>query len=103
MLLQRGSCDAKSVVLREVHADMSGYYTCEVTTQVIYETVQQKQYLLVVRKWNISIISIYTYLSKYLNSKTSTGSYSLSLILATSVSYPLNSVTIFNISVQHKT
>ena len=103
MLLQRGSCDAKSVVLREVHADMSGYYTCEVTTQVIYETVQQKQYLLVVRKWNISIISIYTYLSKYLNSKTSTGSCSLSLILATSVFYPLNSVTIFNISVQHKT
>ena len=67
MLLQRGSCDAKSVVLREVHADMSGYYTCEVTTQVIYETVQQKQYLLVVRKSNISIISIYTYLLKYLN------------------------------------
>ena len=56
MLLQRGSCDAKSVVLREVHADMSGYYTCEVTTQVIYETVQQKQYLLVVRKWNISTV-----------------------------------------------
>ena len=52
---------------------------------------------------NISIISIYTYLSKYLNSKTSTGSCSLSLILATSVFYPLNSVTIFNISVQHKT
>ena len=74
MLLQRGSCDAKSVVLREVHADMSGYYTCEVTTQVIYETVQQKQYLLVVRKWNISMISIYTYLLKYLNIKTSTGS-----------------------------
>ena len=62
MLLQRGSCDAKSVVLREVHADMSGYYTCEVTTQVIYETVQQKHYLLVVRKWK-HIYDIYLHIS----------------------------------------
>ena len=62
MLLQRGSCDAKSVVLREVHADMSGYYTCEVTTQVIYETVQQKQYLLVVRKWKY-IYNFYLHIS----------------------------------------
>lgn len=48
---QEHLCDSKSVVLRDVHADMSGYYTCEVTTQVIYETVQMKHYLLVVRKW----------------------------------------------------
>ena len=47
---QEHLCDSKSVVLRDVHADMSGYYTCEVTTQVIYETVQMKHYLLVVRK-----------------------------------------------------
>ena len=88
MLLQRGSCDAKSVVLREVHADMSGYYTCEVTTQVIYETVQQKHYLLVVRKWNISMIYIYTYLSKYLDRNVH-GIISITLaraILTTSVS-----------------
>ena len=48
---QEYSCDAKSVVLRDVHADMSGYYTCEVTTQELYETVTKKHYLLVVRKY----------------------------------------------------
>ena len=43
-------CDAKSVVLRDVHVNMSGYYTCMVTTQIIYETVYMMHYLLVVRK-----------------------------------------------------
>ena len=37
-----------------VHADMSGYYTCEVTTQRTFETVYAKQYLLVVREYHRS-------------------------------------------------
>lgn len=49
LYLNEQLCDSKSVVLKDVHADMSGYYTCEVTTQVIYETVQMKHYLLVVQ------------------------------------------------------
>ena len=28
---QKQSCDDDTVVLRDVHADMSGYYTCEVS------------------------------------------------------------------------
>ena len=37
-----------------VHADMSGYYTCEVTTKRTFETVYAKQYLLVVREYQRS-------------------------------------------------
>ena len=37
-----------------VHADMSGYYMCEVTTQRTFETVTDKQYLLVVREYHRS-------------------------------------------------
>ena len=40
------------MVLRDVHADMSGYYKCEVTSQELYETVEKKDYLLVVRKFD---------------------------------------------------
>ena len=50
--LQEQRCDSKSVVLVSVHADMSGYYTCEVTTQRTFETVTAKQYLLVVREYH---------------------------------------------------
>ena len=50
--MQEYSCDSKSVVLRDVHADMSGYYKCEVTSQELYETVEKKDYLLVVRKFD---------------------------------------------------
>ena len=39
-----------------VHADMSGYYTCEVTTQRTFETVYAKQYLLVVREYHRSLL-----------------------------------------------
>ena len=39
------------MVLTDVHADMSGYYTCEVTTQKTFETVTARQYLLVVREY----------------------------------------------------
>eukprot|EP00090_Calanus_glacialis_P019525 TRINITY_DN29980_c0_g1_i1.p1 TRINITY_DN29980_c0_g1~~TRINITY_DN29980_c0_g1_i1.p1 ORF type:complete len:305 (-),score=33.92 TRINITY_DN29980_c0_g1_i1:178-1092(-) len=53
LYLNEYSCDAKSVVLRDVHADMSGYYTCEVTTQELYETVTKKHYLLVVQPPNV--------------------------------------------------
>jgi len=49
LFLNKQSCDGDTVVLRDVHADMSGYYTCEVTTAGLYETVQEKQYLLVVQ------------------------------------------------------
>ena len=49
--LQKSRCDSRSVVLTDVHADMSGYYTCEVTTQKTFETVQARQYLLVVREY----------------------------------------------------
>ena len=42
------------MVLVNVHADMSGYYTCEVTTQRTFETVYAKQYLLVVREYHRS-------------------------------------------------
>jgi len=49
LFLNKQSCDDDTVVLRDVHADMSGYYTCEVTTAGLYETVQEKQYLLVVQ------------------------------------------------------
>ena len=49
--LQQSRCDSRSVVLTDVHADMSGYYTCEVTTQKTFETVQARQYLLVVREY----------------------------------------------------
>ena len=52
--LQEHRCDSKSVVLVNVHADMSGYYTCEVTTQRTFETVFAKQYLLVVREYHRS-------------------------------------------------
>ena len=38
------------MILRDVHADMSGYYKCEVTTSEMYETDEKRQYLLVVRK-----------------------------------------------------
>ena len=41
-------------MLTNVHADMSGYYTCEVTTQRTFETVYAKQYLLVVREYQRS-------------------------------------------------
>ena len=50
-LLQKSRCDSRSVVLTDVHADMSGYYTCEVTTQKTFETVTARQYLLVVREY----------------------------------------------------
>ena len=48
--LQERECDDHRVILRDVHADMSGYYKCEVTTSEMYETDEKRQYLLVVRK-----------------------------------------------------
>ena len=54
-ILQEHRCDSKSVVLVNVHADMSGYYTCEVTTKRTFETVYAKQYLLVVREYHRQI------------------------------------------------
>ena len=46
------------MVLRDVHADMSGYYKCEVTTQELYDTVQEKHYLQVVRKFEKNIFHL---------------------------------------------
>ena len=59
LFLQEYGCDAKTVVLRDVHADMSGYYTCEVTTQELYETVTKRHYLQVVRKCAFISLDLY--------------------------------------------
>ena len=48
---QESACDERTVVLRDVHADMSGYYKCEVTTAELYEMVERKHYIQVVRKF----------------------------------------------------
>lgn len=33
--------DEKTIVLRNLHVDMSGTYTCEVSTEGIFETVKE--------------------------------------------------------------
>jgi len=49
LTLDKRGCDEASVLLTSVHADMSGFYTCEVTTEELFETVSQRHFLQVVQ------------------------------------------------------
>ena len=48
--LQLQRSDDKTIVLRDLHVDMTGTYSCEVTTEGIFETVKDIAKMTVIGK-----------------------------------------------------
>jgi hypothetical protein len=51
-IFQVRNSDKRTVVLKNLHVDMTGRYTCEVSTEGIFETVSAEAEMTVVGRWS---------------------------------------------------